>query len=114
VTRVTARLTPFFAAHSANGTVTWGAVKLVRTMKGEASVMVAVAAAITTCGTLAWVDKGAVASASGVRPKPASTLARSLTISSWARRLVTSATPVSSLTTSWTFLPATVSPFCCM
>ena len=94
--------------------MTWAAVKLVRTMKGDCSVMMEVAAAITTCGTLAWVASGAVASASGVRPKPASTPAFSLTISSWARRLVTSATPVSSLSTSWIFRPATVSPFCCM
>ena len=89
-------------------------MKLVRTMKGEASVMVEVAAAMTTSGTFAWVASGADARASGVSPKPAMTAILSLTISSWARRLVTSAMPVSSLTISWIFLPATVSPFCCM
>ena len=76
--------------------------------------MIEVAAAITIWGTLACVASGAVARASGVRPKPASTLAFSLTISSWASRFVTSATPVSSFTMSWIFLPATVSPFSCM
>ena len=76
--------------------------------------MIAVAAAVTISGTFACVASGAAASASGVRPKPASTLTLSLTISSCARRFVTSATPVSSLTMSWIFLPATVSPFCCM
>ena len=65
---------PFLAAHSASGTVACAAVKLVRTMKGDCSVMIDVAAAITTCGVLACVASGAVASASGVRPKPARTV----------------------------------------
>ncbi len=76
--------------------------------------MLEVAAAITTSGVFDWVAIGAVASASGVRPKPASTLILSLTTSSWAMRLVTSGVPVSSLTISSIFLPATVSPFCAM
>ena len=76
--------------------------------------MLEVAAAITTCGVLDCVAIGAVASADGVMPKPASTLTLSLTTSSCARRLVTSGRLVSSLTISSTFLPATVSPFCAM
>ena len=76
--------------------------------------MLEVAAAITTSGVFDCVAIGAVASASGVRPKPASTLTLSLTTSSCAMRLVTSGVPVSSLTISSTFLPATVSPFCAM
>jgi hypothetical protein len=102
---------PFCEAHSARGTVAWGSVKLVLTRKGEASVMVEVAAAMTTAGTLACVASGAEASASGVRPKPAMTAAFSLTISSCASRFVMSATPVSSRTTSSIFRPATESPF---
>ena len=105
---------PFWAAHSAIGMVACGRVKVERTMNGEASGMVEVAAAMMTCGTFACVDRGAVAKASGVRPNPAVTVTLSLTISSWAMRRVTSATPVSSRTMSWTFLPATMSPFCCM
>ena len=76
--------------------------------------MVEVPAAITTSGTLAWVASGAMASAIGVMPKPASTATLSLTTSSCARRLVTSGTPVSSLTISSIFLPATVLPFWAM
>ena len=76
--------------------------------------MLDVAAAMTTSGVLDWVAIGAVARARGVRPKPASTSTLSLTTSSCAMRLVTSGTPVSSLTISCTFLPATVSPFCAM
>ena len=76
--------------------------------------MLEVAAAITTIGVLDWVAIGAVASAEGVMPKPASTLTLSLTTSSCAMRLVTSGMLVSSLTISSTFLPATVSPFCAM
>ena len=49
-----------------------------------------------TCGTFACVDRGAVAKASGVSPNPAVTVTLSFTISSWAMRRVTSATPVSS------------------
>ena len=76
--------------------------------------MLEVAAAITTIGVLDCVASGAVAKASGVRPKPASTLTLSLTIISCARRLVTSGVPVSSLMISSIFLPATLSPFCAM
>ena len=61
---------------------------------------------------VAPVATGATARASGVRPKPIRTLAWSLPISSCARRLVTSAAPVSSLTISEIFLPATTSPCC--
>ena len=71
---MTTFLMPFCAAQSAIGTVACGRVKLVRTMKGEASVIIEVAAAMTTCGTLACVASGAVARASGVRPKPARTV----------------------------------------
>ncbi|MDT4884967.1 hypothetical protein FQZ97_1211520 [compost metagenome] len=76
--------------------------------------MLEVAAAITTSGVLDCVATGAVAKASGVRPKPASTCTLSLITSSCAMRLVTSGAPVSSFTISCTFLPATVSPFCGM
>ena len=73
------------------------------------------AAAITTIGTFASVATGAAASASGVRPKPASTLTLSCTTISCAMRLVVSgARPVSSLTISSTLRPATVSPFFAM
>ena len=65
-----------------------------------------VAAAVTTIGVLLWVAIGAVASASGVRPKPARTSTLSLTISSWATRRVVSATPASSLMISSTLRPA--------
>jgi len=47
-------------------------------------------------------------------PKPAMKLTLSLTISSCARRLVLSGKVASSLTMTSIFLPATVSPFCCM
>ena len=104
----------FLVAQSPSTVTTCATVKLVRTMKGEASVITEVAAAITTMGVLAWVATGAVAMARGVRPKPASTFTLSPTNSSCARRRVTSGTPVSSLTMSWTFLPPTVSPFCAM
>ena len=77
--------------------------------------MIEVAAAITTIGIFASVARGAVASASGVRPKPASTLTFSRAINSWAMRLVVSgARPVSSRTRSSIFCPATLSPFFCM
>ena len=61
----------FLAAQSAIEIVTCGKVKLVRTMNGDASVMLEVAAAITTSGVLLCVASGAVASAVGVMPKPA-------------------------------------------
>ena len=83
---------PFFAAHSAIGTADCATVKLVRTMYGEASVIIDVPAAITTSGTFACVATGATASASGVRPKPASTATLSLTISC-AMRLAMSGVP---------------------
>ncbi len=83
---------PFLGAQSAMPTAACGSVKLVRTMNGEASVMLEVAAAMTTSGVLDWVAIGAVARASGVRPKPASTVTFSLTTSSCAMRLVTSGT----------------------
>ena len=54
---------PFLTAHSAIGTADCASVKLVRTTKGEASVIEEVPAAITTSGTLAWVAIGAIASA---------------------------------------------------
>src|ERR1700676_432088 len=76
--------------------------------------MIEVPAAITTSGILACVASGAAASAAGVTPKPAMRLTLSLTISSWARRLVLSGSAASSLRMISIFLPATVSPCCCM
>ncbi len=73
--------------------------------------MLDVAAAITTIGVFDCVAIGAVASASGVRPKPASATTLSLTTSSCAMRRVVSAVPASSFRMSSIFLPATVSPF---
>ncbi len=58
---------PFLTAQSAIGTADCARVKLVRTMKGEASVIDEVPAAITTSGTLAWVAIGAMAMADGVQ-----------------------------------------------
>ena len=72
--------------------------------------MIEVPAAVTTSGTLASVASGATASAVGVTPKPAMKFTFSLTISSWAMRLVLSGTAPSSLRMTSTFLPATVSP----
>ena len=112
---MTTFLMPFCAAHSAIGTVACGRVKLERTMKGEASVIVDGRGGHDDAGTLAWVASGAVAERERRQAEPGErppTL--SLTISSCASRFVTSATPVSSLTMSSIFLPATVSPFCCM
>src|SRR5664279_5369193 len=74
--------------------------------------MAEVAAAVTTIGVLLCVAIGAVAKASGVRPKPASTSILSLTTISWAMRRVVSATPASSFKTSSILRPATVEPFC--
>ena len=76
--------------------------------------MIEVPAAITTSGILACVASGAAASAAGVTPKPAMKLTLSLTISSCASRLVLSGTAASSFRMISIFLPATVSPFCCM
>ena len=105
---------PFLGAQSPMATAHWGKVKLVRTMNGEASVMVEVAAAITTIGVLDCVAKGAVAKAKGVRPKPLSTPTFSFTTNSCAMRLVASGTPPSSLMMSSILRPATLSPFCAM
>ena len=102
---------PFLGAHSATPKVTWGKVMLVRTIKGEVSVIMEVAAAMTTMGVLAWVATGAVASAKGVRPKPARTSTLSFTTSSCAKRLVTSGMLVSSLRMICTSRPATLMPF---
>jgi hypothetical protein len=110
-TMLTTFLMPFLAAQSAMITDDCGSVKLVRAMYGERSVMIDVPAAITSSTTLASVASGAAASAAGVTPKPAMTLTLSLTISSWAMRLVLSGTAPSSLTMTSIFLPATVSPF---
>ena len=76
--------------------------------------MIEVPAIITTIGTLALVTIGAVAIASGVRPKPARKLTLSLVSNSVAIRAVFSARPASSRTSNSIFLPATVVPFCCM
>src|SRR5690606_30093726 len=70
----------------AHRAATWGSVKLERTMYGDFSVMLDVAAAITTIGVLLCVATGAAEKASGVSPNPASTCTRSRTTSSWARR----------------------------
>src|SRR6516165_854332 len=74
--------------------------------------MIEVPAAVTICGVLPSLASGATASAAGVTPKPARKVTLSLTISSWAMRLVLSGTAPSSLIISSTFLPATVSPCC--
>jgi len=89
-------------------------VKLVRAIYGEASVMAEVPAAITSSTDFDWVASGAAAIAAGVTPKPAMTFTLSLTMSSWARRLVLSGTAPSSLRITSIFLPATVAPCCCM
>ncbi len=52
---------PFLGAQSAMPTATCGKAKLVRTRKGEASVMPAAAADITTSGVLDLAAMGAVA-----------------------------------------------------
>ena len=97
------------------GAVICGTVNPARTMKGERLGMIEVAADVTTIGTLASVATGAVASASGVRPKPRRQDTPSRVISSCARRLVVSgASPVSSRTSSSILRPATVSPFLAM
>ncbi len=111
-TIVTTLFMPCCATQVPKGAAICGTTCEVRTMKGERSVMTEVAAAMTTIGVLACVASGAVASASGVRPKPASAVTLSLTISSCAIRRVTSATPVSSLRITSTLRPATVAPFC--
>lgn len=109
---VTTFLMSFLAAQSAMMTEDCGSVKLVRTMYGERSVMIEVPAAMTTSGIFAWVASGAAESAEGVVPKPASTATLSLTMSSWASRLVLSGRLASSLRMISTVLPATVVPYC--
>ena len=76
--------------------------------------MMEVAAAITTIGVLDCVAMGAVASASGVKPKPPNTPTLSFTTNSCAMRLAASGMPPSSLMMSSILRPATLSPFCAM
>ncbi len=81
-------------------------------MKGERCTMMEVPAAITIIGTRASVATGAVARASGVRPKPARIFTLSRTTSSCAsRRVVSGATPVSSRSRISSRRPPCVSPF---
>ena len=111
VTLETTRLMPFFVAHCAIGAVICGTVKPARTMNGERCGMTEVAPPITIIGVFDSVATGAVANASGVRPKPARNITLSRAMSSCARRFVVSgASPPSSLTSSSTLRPATVSP----
>src|ERR1700722_13463269 len=111
---LTTFLIPFSADQSAIGTVDCASVKLVRTIYGDFSVMIDVPAAVTISGVLDSVASGATASAAGVTPKPARKVTLSLTIRSCAMRFELSGTAPSSLMMSSIFLPATVSPFCCM
>ena len=76
--------------------------------------MIEAPASITISGILACVASGAAASAAGVMPKPAMIWTLSLTINSWAMRLVLSGIAPSSLTITSIFLPATMSPCCRM
>ena len=77
--------------------------------------MIEVAAFITTMNFFACADTSAAASAFGVSAKPARMSALSRTTSSCASRLATSgAMPPTSLRITSIFLPATVSPCCCM
>src|SRR5947209_7709919 len=62
----------FLSAHSAMGIVSCGSVCDTRTMYGEPLVIAEVAAFMMTIGFFASADSGAVASAFGVSPKPAS------------------------------------------
>ena len=75
--------------------------------------MMDVPAVMIMDGVFDCVMTGATASASGVRLNPARKATLSLTINSCAMRRVWSATPVSSLTMTSIFLPATVSPLIC-
>ena len=78
-------------------------------------VTIDVAAFITTMNFLACADTSAAAIAFGVSEKPASMSTLSRTISSCASRLATSgAMPPVSLRMISIFLPATVSPCCCI
>jgi hypothetical protein len=87
----------------------------VRTIKGDCSVTIEVAAFITTMSFWASSATGAAPSASGVSAKPARISTLSRTTSSWARRWATSgAGPPVSLRTSSILRPATSSPFCWM
>ena len=102
---------PFFAAQVPSGALICGSVIDVRAMYGDFVVMIEVAALKITMGFFACVATSATASASGVRPKPARKSTLSCTTSSCARRFATSGDgPPVSLTMTWTFLPATVSP----
>ena len=104
-------LMPFFAAQVPSGALICGSVIDVRAMYGDFVVMIDVAALKITIGFFAWVATSATASASGVSPNPARKSTLSWTTSSCARRLATSGDgPPVSLTMSWTFRPATVSP----
>ena len=77
--------------------------------------MIEVAAFITTMNFFACADTSAAASAFGVSAKPARMSALSRTTSSCASRLATSgAMPPTSLRITSIFLPATVSPCCCI
>src|SRR6267143_1866848 len=108
-------LMPFFALHSAIGSVTCGSVIEKRAMYGDLVVMTEEAAFMTIIGIFACVASGATARAFGVKPKPAMKSTLSCVIRSCARRLAISGEgPVVSFSTSSTFLPATVSPCCFM
>ena len=103
---------PFFGAHWAMPSVVCGIVKLTRTMYGDASITLDVAATITTIGVFDWVATGATANASGVSTKPANAVTLSFTTSSCASRRAVSAVPPSSLRTTSIGRPATVLPCC--
>ena len=108
-------LIPFFALHSAMGSVTCGRVIEKRATYGDLVVMIDEAAFMMIIGVFAWVASGATASAFGVKPKPAMKSTLSCVIRSCASRLAISGEgPVVSFSTNSTFLPATVSPCCFM
>jgi hypothetical protein len=105
---------PILAKYSAEITAGCDAANEVRTMNGDDLGIVEVAAPMLISGTFACVASGATASEIGVNPMPARKLTLSLTINSWAMRLLASGTPPSSRTMSSIFLAATVSPLCWM
>ena len=113
LTSETTFLLPFFAAQSPMIIDDWPSVKLVRTMKGERSIVTEAPEMITTVGIFACVTSWPIASAVGVMP-PSTMLTLSLTIISCTTRRATSGTPLSSRTISSIFLPATLSPLSCM
>ena len=83
----------------------------VRTIIGDCSTTIEVAAFITTMSLPASSETSAAPSASGVSAKPARMSTPSRTTSSWARRLATSGFgPPVSLRMISIFLPATSSP----